>query len=125
MKTCRRKWLVTALGAIALIAVVALGWPEVRYKTALTKYKLGSTAETLQREIGVQINLCKNGNYLPDGMDDLNRRRHFCYDARVSRDYVELDFNDFRELIAVRKNTPLAKLGFGECRLHSMFRSAQ
>lgn len=124
MKTCVRKRLALAVGAIVLVAIAALCWPELRYHTALPKYRFGITAEALEREIGVRIELSKNGNYLPEGEDDLNKRRHFCYDARVPRDFVELDFNDFYELIAVTKRTPLAKLGFRERRLHSMYQAA-
>jgi hypothetical protein len=97
-------------------------WPEIRYNNALRKYKFGATAETLEGEIDIHIELRKNGNFLEDGADDLNRRRHFCYDAYVSRDFVLLDFNDFHELIAITKTTPLAKLGFRDRRLHSMFK---
>jgi len=116
-----RKFWVLAVAIAVLVIGAALFWPEFRYRTALPKYKLGMTAEALEREIGVQIDLHKNGNYLPEGEDDLNKRRHFCYDARVARDFVELDFNDFHELIAITKRTPLARLGLRERRLHSMF----
>ena len=124
MKISGNTWWGVAVGASVLVAAIALCWPEIRYRTALPKYRFGITAETLEREIGIRVDLRKNGNYLPDGMDDLNKRRHFCYDARVPRDFVELDFNDFRELIAVTKRTPLAKLGFRERRLHSTYQTA-
>jgi hypothetical protein len=116
-----RKFWVSGVAVAILVIGVALFWPEFRYRIALPKYKFGMTAEALSREIGVQIDLRKNGNYLPEGEDDLNKRRHFCYDARVARDFVELDFNDFHELIAITKRTPLARLGLQERLLHSMF----
>jgi hypothetical protein len=122
VKTSGRKLLGLAVGATVLATIAALCWPEICYRRALPKYRFGVTAETLEREAGVRIFLHKNGNYLPEGEDDLNRRRHFCYNACVFRDYVELDFNDFHELIAITKRTPLAKLGFHERKLHSMFK---
>jgi len=101
-----------------------LFWPEIRYRTALPKYKFGVTAEALEREIGVPIQLRKNGNYLADNDDDLTKRRHFSYDARVPRDFLDLEFNDFHELIGITKRTPLAKCRFRERRLHSMFKAS-
>ena len=124
MKTFGRKWLVLGTGAIVLMAIAAVCWPEIRYRTALPKYRFGMTAEALERESGARIERRKNGNYLDDGADDLNKRRHFCYHARVRRDFVELDFNDFHELIAVTKRTPLATLGLAERRLHSVYQPA-
>jgi hypothetical protein len=117
----RRFWGL-ALAVAILVIGAALLWPELRYRIAMPKYKFGMTAEALEREIGVQIELRKNGNYLADDEDDLNKRRHFCYDALVARDFVELEFNDFHELIGITKRTPLAKLGLRERRFHSMFK---
>jgi hypothetical protein len=122
LKTAIRKWSAAAIVLLIAFLAAAIIWPEIRYKRALPKYKFGSTAEALEGETGIRIELHKNGNYLEDGADDLNKRRHSCYDAYVSRDYVQLDFNDFYELIAITKTTPLAKLGFRDRRLHSMFK---
>ena len=52
---------------------------------------------------------CARTVTIPENEDDLNKRRHFCYDARVPRDFVELDLNDFHELIAIT--------AFGEARI--------
>jgi hypothetical protein len=121
VNSSEKKWSVVAILLLLLLLAGTLTWPEIRYRRALPNYKFGATAEVIEGEIGIHIALRKNGNYLPDGMDDLTKRRHFCYDAIVSRDYVQLDFNDFHELIAITKTTPLAKLGFRERRRHSMF----
>jgi len=121
MKTLGKGWWARVAGATVLITIAALCWPELRYRRSLPKYRFGTTAEALEREIGIRIQLRKNGNYLEDEAPDIEKRRHFSYDARVPRDYVELQFNDFHELIAITKRTPLSRWCFQERRLHNMF----
>jgi hypothetical protein len=121
VNTFRWKRPTLVAGAILLVAIVALVWPEVCYRGALRKYKFGVTAEALERETGAHIELRKNGNYLSDDDNDFEKRRHFSYDAAVPHDYVELEFNDFHELIATTKRTPLSWCGFQERRFHNMF----
>ena len=121
MKTSRRKSLALAATGVVLATIAMLCWPELQYRQALPKYRFGATAETLEREIGTSIRLRKNGNYLPEDENELTKRRHFSYEARVPRDFMELEFNDFHELIGIAKRTPLAKLGFRDRKLHSMF----
>jgi len=116
-----RKCLALVAGATVLVAMAALCCPEILYRRALRKYRFGITAEALQRKIGVRIQLRKNGNYLADEDNDFVKRRHISYGAPVSRDYVELEFNDFHELIAITKRTPLSRWGFQERRFHNMF----
>src|SRR6266404_552378 len=121
VKTSGRKCLAFVAGATVLVAIAALCWPEILYRRALPKYRLGITGETLQREIGIRVELRKNGNCLTDDATDFEKRRHFSYDAPVPRDYIELYFNDFHELIGITKRTPLARCSFQERRLHNMF----
>ncbi len=121
VKTSGKKCLALVAGATVLVAIAALCWPEILYRRALPKYRLGITAEALQRELGVRFRLRKNGNYLHDEATDIEKRRHFSYDATVPRDYVELEFNDFHELIAITKRTPLSRCGFRERTLHNVF----
>jgi hypothetical protein len=121
VKSSGKKWSAAVIVLLLAFLAATIIWPEIRYKSALPKYKFGATAKALERETGNRIEVRKNGNYLPDGTDDLNKRRHFCYEASVSGDFVQLDFNDFHELIAITKTTPLAKLGIHERGLHSMF----
>lgn len=121
MNAFTRKSLALVAGVTVLVATAALCWPEIPYRRALAKYRFGITAEALQREIGIPIVLRKNGNYLPDDAYDFEKRRHCAYEAIVPRDYVELEFNDFHELIGITKRTPLSRCGFPERRLHNMF----
>src|SRR5437762_14316469 len=89
----KKRWAMLGMALLVAATTTAVCWPEIRYRSALPKYRFGITAEALERESGIRIELRKNGNYLPDGMDDLNKRRHCCYDARVPRGFVEIDFN--------------------------------
>lgn len=108
------------MSTLVLAAITLLFWPEIRFRLALPKYRFGATAEILERELGIQIRLRKNGNYLTDNENDLTKRRHFSYDSRVPGDFMELEFNDFHELIGITKRTPLARFGFRERKLHRM-----
>jgi hypothetical protein len=60
----RRALLAIVVIASVFIIIAPIGWPEVRYRMALRKYRFGATAETLERETGARIKLRKNGNYL-------------------------------------------------------------
>lgn len=103
---------------LALILVSPIVWPEMQYRRALPKYKIGASAEQIEREYGIHLELRKNGNYLADNDDDYQKRRHYSYDAYVSKDFVYIDFNDFHEVLTFTKMTPLARfgrsLGFGD-----------
>jgi hypothetical protein len=111
VKAFTNKWLTAAVLLLLISVATIFVWPEIRFRTALQKYKFGITAATIERETGSHIDLRKIGNYLPDGMDDLNKRRHSCYDAHVTHDFIELDFNDFHELIAITKTNASCKIG--------------
>jgi hypothetical protein len=56
-------------------------WPEIKYRTALPKYGIGVSAEQIERRYGIHLELRKNGNFLPDGEDEYQKRRHYSYDA--------------------------------------------
>ncbi len=96
------------IGAIIVILVALLlstiVWPEIQYRRALPKYKIGVTAEQIERDYGIHLELRKNGNYLPEGEDD------YSYDAYIPCDFVSVDFNDFHEILKVSKATPLTNL---------------
>src|SRR5262249_54556702 len=100
-----------------------LGWREVCYRKALHKYRFGVTAEVFERETGAHIELRNTLNLgLDDTANDSVKRRHPCYYALLPNDDVHLIFNDFHELIGIRKATPLARWGFfREEKVHPMF----
>ena len=106
-----RKVIWSALGAACLLALaVWLVPPEVKYHRALEKYKPGTTAEAIQQEYGVHLNLQPSGNILPYTPTEEQRRRHPAYAAFVPQEYVTVAFNADREVIDVTKLTPLRSI---------------
>jgi hypothetical protein len=95
---------------IAALSISLCAWlipPELRYRRALQKYKPGITAEAIERDYGVHLDLRPSGNILSDTPTDEQRRRHPAYEAYVERDFVVVAFNADRESIDVTKLTPL------------------
>jgi hypothetical protein len=105
-----RLFILAVIVILAALLISTVVWPEVQYRRALPKYKIGVSAEQIERQYGIHLELRKNGNYLADGEDDYQKRRHYSYDAYVPYDFVYIDFNDFHEVLKVTKTTPIAKL---------------
>ena len=117
MKVAGNRLLTKAIIVIfAALLPWTIVWPEIKYRTALPKYGIGVSAEQIERQYGIHLELRKNGNFLPDGEDEYQKRRHYSYDAYVPKDFVYIEFNDFHEILKVTKTTPVAKfrrsLGF-------------
>ena len=110
MRVAGKRFLIGAgLVVLSVLLISPLVGPEIQYRRALPKYRIGASPEEIEREYGIHLELRKNGNYLPDGEDDYQKRRHYCYDAYVTNDFVYIDFNDFHEVLKVTKVTPVSK----------------
>lgn len=107
MTRSRKRTLAISVGVFAFIVCAWLIPPELRYHRALQKFKPGITAEAIERDYGVHLDLRPSGNILPYTPTDEQRRRNTAYEAYVERDYVVVAFNADREIIDVTKLTPL------------------
>jgi hypothetical protein len=101
----RRKilWIAVALLLIAGSLLV----PEWLYQRAVRKYRLGASADEIERAGGTHIALQPTGNILPSdpAPSEDQRRRHPAYFTRAP--CAEVVFNDYRVVIRVLKRTPL------------------
>jgi hypothetical protein len=100
-----KKWFIMA--AVLLGVCVWLVPPEVKYRHALQKYKPGVSASALEHKYGVHIQLEPSGNTLPYTPTEEQRRSHSAFEAIIRDEYVVVYFNADREVVDVRKFTPL------------------
>ena len=107
MKRSRKIILLILVAACFVILYVSLVRPEMKYRQALQKYKPGVTAETIEHDYGVHLDLRSSGNILPYAPPDEKKHRHPAYDASIPQEYVVVSFNSDREVIEVTKLTPL------------------
>ncbi len=81
--------------------------PELLYQGAVRKYRLGASADEIERAFGTQLALQLTGNILPSdpAPTEDQKRRHPAYFTRVP--CAEVVFNDYRVVIRVLRRTPL------------------
>lgn len=105
-------WLAIAV-VLAVLSVVLL-WPEIQYRRALHKYTIGTPADAIERDYGIRLNLRSSGNILPSGRPgedtEYEKRHHACFVADVPQDFAQIIFNNYREIIVVKRRTPLTKI---------------
>ena len=99
-------WFVGGLLLFLLCAFV-LG-PEWQYRREVSRYKLGMTAASIEKQYGTRLHLRRTGNYLPEPATEDMKRRHPAYYIYTS--CAQVDFNDYYEVIHVFKRTPLLRL---------------
>ena len=76
MKRSRKIILLILVAACFVILYVSLVRPEMKYRQALQKYKPGVTAETIEHDYGVHLDLRSSGNILPYAPPDQKKPSH-------------------------------------------------
>jgi hypothetical protein len=102
----RHKWLLVIL--VLFACTFAFG-PELQFRRARQKYRMGISADAIERNYGTHLELKPSGNILGSEPTEEEKRCHPAYHAFIARDCVAVTFNDNREVIEVRKWTPLIR----------------
>ncbi len=98
----------TVMGGLFLVLCVWVAGSEMQFRRDVRKYRVGMTSATIEKEYGVQVNLQKTGNILPEPATEDMKRRHPAYYMRTSS--AEVVFNDYYEVVRVFRRTPLLRL---------------
>lgn len=107
MKAPRKIWLIgfgILLVAIACYFIV----PEFQFRSDLRKFRVSATADSIERDYGMHLDLQRSGNILPEPASEDMLRHHPAFYIRTS--CAEVTFNDYREVIGVRRRTPILRL---------------
>jgi hypothetical protein len=95
---------------VAFLAACGIIPPELRYRRALHKYRIGITAEAIERDYGTHLDLQPTGNILPPGFGKEDQRRHPAYETRLPHECIIVIFNDFHEVRYVQRFTPILRI---------------
>jgi hypothetical protein len=110
VKSSRKTLCLFLLAVCALVLGACFVPPELKYRSAIQKYKPGTTAEAIEHDYGVHLDLRPSGNILGYTPTDEERRRHPAYEAFLPEEYVNVAFNADHEVIYTTKLTPLRAL---------------
>ena len=98
------------LVTVAVTGLAAIFIPEMRAAwTIRHKYRIGATADSIEREYGTRLPLVQSGVVLPNPTQDA-KRHALGYSLYAPIDCVYVHFNFFREVTSVKKVTPFGLL---------------
>lgn len=107
VKHSRKKIWFILVAFCLVIVYVSLVRPELAYRQAMQKYRVGITVEAIEHDYGVHLDLRPSGNIFPDTATVEEKSRHAAYEAFVPQEYVVVTFNSNREIVDITKLTPL------------------
>lgn len=107
MKVPRKVWLV-GFGVLLIAGVSYFAVPEFQFRHDLRRFRVGTTADAIERDYGLRLDLQRSGNILPEPVTEDMLQRHPAFYVRTR--CAEVTFNDYKEVIRVSKRTPLETL---------------